>query len=92
VQGNVSLTANAGTIAINNAINLDSNADATRGNLTLNGTSVQNATGVLNANGLELLGAGNFTLNVAANTVGLIAGNTSGSVTFTDTDAIAIVR
>ena len=92
IDGTISNTAAAGTliitggtISINNAITM------TSGTVTLNSTGAVSETGAgtITASGLELLGTGPYTLTNANNVVSL-AGSTSGSISYKDTDGFAI--
>ncbi|KAF0190335.1 MAG: yapH, partial [Gammaproteobacteria bacterium] len=69
-------------------------SDLTSGStITLNagsGTVTQDANGEIFATGLALLGGGAFTLTQAGNDVDNLAGNTTGAISFRDTDNFAI--
>lgn len=73
----------SGGIALNGAVNVDSN------NLTLNTAGSVSQTAALTANNLALLGGGNFTLTHTGNNVATLAGST-GSVSYRDADTLAI--
>src|SRR5438105_4885840 len=62
-QGNVSLTASAGSITVCNAINLDSNTCGAVGSLTLIGAA--SGAGVITANNLDVQGSAAFSLTGA---------------------------
>lgn len=85
VNSNVSLQTN-GTLTLNNSIN------SGNGNTTLNSTgAVTQGTGdSITAAGLELLGAGPFTLTDSANDVATLAASTSGPVSYRDTNGFAV--
>jgi autotransporter-associated beta strand protein len=77
-----------GTIAVNAALT------ATDSNINLTASTAATQTAAITANGLALNGAGNFTLQNAANNVGTIAGgdasNRLGNVAYRDADALVI--
>lgn len=59
-------------------------------NLSLDAGGAVTQSAKIEATGLELLGAGPFTLTFATNDVDTIAGNLTGGAAFTDTDDLAI--
>ncbi len=75
-----------GTLTLSNAIS------AGIGNVTLNsgGSVTQGAGDTITTAGLELLGAGPFTLTDAGNDVSNLAANTSTSVSFRDANALIV--
>src|SRR5262249_7382892 len=62
----------------------------TTGNLTFNAVGAVTQTGPIAAQGLELVGAGPFTLTEAANHVATLAGNTTGGVSYRDNAGFAV--
>ncbi len=88
--GNISNPGQAITITSNNgSINLNG-AIATNGNLTLNAANTITQTGAISAKGLELLGTGSYILNNPANDISTLAGNTTGEVSFRDSNGFSI--
>ena len=75
---------NGGGIEINSALNVGTN------NLTLNSGGAVTQTQELAASGLELLGTGSFTLTNAKNTITTLAGNTTGTISYRDSDGFTI--
>lgn len=75
-----------GDLTINRTINVGT------ANVILNvgGNGTQGAFGNILATGLELLGAGSFTLTNPTNNVTILAGNTTGAISYVDADALDI--
>jgi filamentous hemagglutinin family protein len=69
---------------------LTGNVNAGAAALTLNAGGISQTGGAITAGALELLGSGTQTLNSAANNVGTVAGNVSGSVIYKDADTLDI--
>jgi filamentous hemagglutinin family protein len=72
-----------------NTINFASTVSST-GNLTLNAANSVTQTGAISANGLELLGTGSYTLTNTANDITTLAGNTTGAISFRDSNGFNI--
>src|SRR5205823_2055328 len=89
VNGTVGLTTTSdnvnlqtgGTLAIGQAVALG------LGNLTLNAAAAATQTAAITALGLELLGAGPYSLNLATNDVATLAANTTGAISYQDANA-----
>ena len=75
-----------GTLTLNNTINVGV------GNATLNsaGAVTQGVGNTITASGLELLGAGPFTLTDAGNDISTLAASTAGVISYRDTNGFAI--
>ncbi|MDX1948077.1 MAG: autotransporter-associated beta strand repeat-containing protein, partial [Pirellulaceae bacterium] len=70
-------------------IHVNSGVNVGAGDLTLQAQGVVDQLATILATGLRLLGAANFTLNLA-NAVTTIAANVTGTVQYTDTDALIV--
>ncbi|MDX1944428.1 MAG: hypothetical protein SFU86_03405, partial [Pirellulaceae bacterium] len=93
---NIQTTDNNGVTNI--SINMGAGADVTTftaggvsipGNLTINSETVTQA-GPIIGTGLELLGAGPFTLTSATNNVTTLAANTTGTISYRDANALTV--
>ncbi len=84
VAGAVTLTATAGSLAINSAV-----ASGGTATLAQAGTLTDGASGSIAAASLRLQG-GNVTLDNAANAVGTLAASGVGSLTYSDSDTLTI--
>ncbi|HUT36115.1 MAG TPA: filamentous hemagglutinin N-terminal domain-containing protein, partial [Planctomycetota bacterium] len=60
------------------------------GNVTLQAGALVTQTQPIGATGLELLGAGPYTLTDGGNAVGTLAANTTGAITYTDSNALTV--
>ncbi|MGH8619553.1 MAG: filamentous hemagglutinin N-terminal domain-containing protein, partial [Burkholderiales bacterium] len=96
VTVNTSNAAQVGTadtfISNTGALNIAGlNASANSNNFQITSSGAVTQTGAITtAGGLELLGAGTFTLTNAGNDVGVLAGNTTGDVSYTNGTALSI--
>jgi hypothetical protein len=87
---NNTLAAGANNLVLSaNTINFASTVSST-GNLTLNAANSVTQTGAISANGLELLGNGSYTLTNPANDISTLAGNTTGAMSFQDSNGFNI--
>ncbi|MFL5329457.1 MAG: hypothetical protein ACJ8C4_11135 [Gemmataceae bacterium] len=88
------ITSTSSFITLNTGAKLTSNANVTAltGNVTFNPTSggVDQLAGSVKAVGLQLLGAGTFSLTGAANDVATIAAAVNGSVNYNDATALTV--
>jgi hypothetical protein len=78
------LSAGTGGIVLNGAVSLGT------GNLTLGSGGGVTQAAAISASGLELLGAGTFTLSLATNDVGALAANIEGSINFRDASDLTV--
>ncbi|MDG2991934.1 filamentous hemagglutinin N-terminal domain-containing protein [Candidatus Synechococcus calcipolaris G9] len=84
-SGNITLT------ALTNGITLNDVTLETTGDIQINSPgNVTQSNSSLLASGLELLGAGNFTLNSETNNITTLAGNTTGAISFTDANSFTV--
>jgi filamentous hemagglutinin family protein len=84
---------NAGVVSFKNTTALDiaaGNVTNTGRNVTLNNTGAVTDTGRIVAGGLELLGAGPYTLDNASNSVTTLAANTTGAITYKNSGALTV--
>jgi mucin-19 len=80
----------AGTITYRDATGFNVEAVQTAANATLQSGGAVTQSGTIVAAGLELLGAGSYTLNLAGNDVDTLAANISGFAFFRDTDDLLV--
>src|SRR2546429_558462 len=86
------MTVLAGGLVIGEAAVTTDDITLGGGNLTLNvvGNVTQTAGNVITASGLQLLGSGRVHLDESGNNVVTLAANYSGTVSYTDADALTI--
>jgi filamentous hemagglutinin family protein len=82
--GKVKLTASGGTVSIGGAIS------AGTGNVTLNAAGAVTQSAALTGAGLELLGAGPFTLTNSGNSFTTLASAATGAVTYVNSGALTV--
>jgi len=80
-------TGGGGTLALNSAVGAVSVSDIT---LNADGAVTQTVAGTITASGLELLGAGSYTLTNGSNNVDTLAANTTNDISYTDADALTV--
>ncbi|NLF73507.1 MAG: hypothetical protein GX575_31100, partial [Candidatus Anammoximicrobium sp.] len=85
--GDITLRAGATT---GTAVALEGPVLAGAGNLTIDSAGAVSQAAAVSGTGLELLGAGPFDLSHADNAFDSLAADVTGSVTYTDTDALTI--
>jgi filamentous hemagglutinin family protein len=80
-------TGGGGTLAFNSAVGAVSVSDIT---LNADGAVTQTVAGTITASGLELLGAGSYTLTNGSNNVDTLAADTTNDISYTDADALTV--